>query len=192
MRLVAQGKIALDDPVSKYLPGLLPDGKRLWSPEQARQMWTPATITASSAGATADNPTRPILQTYALGWFVQDYRGLQMVQHSGGLSGQVTFTGLLPSRGIGVTVLSNVEEPVSSAVRNAILDRLIDAQAFDWVAAYGARMAKTQAEALAGVGGGIERAPPGGPGSTPGRRRCARGRRRRRRRRDGRNRRARC
>ena len=29
MRLVAQGKIALDDPVSKYLPGLLPDGKRI-------------------------------------------------------------------------------------------------------------------------------------------------------------------
>ena len=29
MRLVAQGKIALDDPVSKYLPRLLPDGKRI-------------------------------------------------------------------------------------------------------------------------------------------------------------------
>ena len=29
MRLVAQGKIALDAPVSKYLPGLLSDGKRI-------------------------------------------------------------------------------------------------------------------------------------------------------------------
>ena len=29
MRLVAQGKVALDAPVSKYLPGLLPDGKRI-------------------------------------------------------------------------------------------------------------------------------------------------------------------
>lgn len=29
MRLVAQGKIALGDPVSKYLPGLLPDGERI-------------------------------------------------------------------------------------------------------------------------------------------------------------------
>jgi D-alanyl-D-alanine carboxypeptidase len=29
MRLVAQRKIALDDPVSKYLPGLLPDGERI-------------------------------------------------------------------------------------------------------------------------------------------------------------------
>jgi D-alanyl-D-alanine carboxypeptidase len=29
MRLVAQGKVALDAPVSKYLPGLLPDGARI-------------------------------------------------------------------------------------------------------------------------------------------------------------------
>lgn len=29
MRLVAEGKIALDDPLSRYLPGLLPDGKRI-------------------------------------------------------------------------------------------------------------------------------------------------------------------
>jgi D-alanyl-D-alanine carboxypeptidase len=29
MRLVAQRKIALDDPISKYLPGLLPDGSRI-------------------------------------------------------------------------------------------------------------------------------------------------------------------
>ena len=84
--------------------GLLPNGKRLWSAEQAKQMRTPATITGSSAGATPDNPTSPVVQTYALGWFVQDYRGLQMVQHSGGLSGQVTYTGLLPSRGIAVSV----------------------------------------------------------------------------------------
>lgn len=143
--------------------GLLPDGKRLWSAEQARQMWTPATITASSAGAKPDNPARPILQTYALGWFIQDYRGLQMVQHSGALSGQVTYTGLLPSRGIGVTVLSNVEEGVSASIRNAILDRLIDAPPFDWVGAYGTRLATTQAEALASIAGGIERAPVGGP-----------------------------
>jgi D-alanyl-D-alanine carboxypeptidase len=29
MRLVAQGKIALDDPISKHLPGLLPDGRQI-------------------------------------------------------------------------------------------------------------------------------------------------------------------
>ncbi len=143
--------------------GRLPDGKKLWSPEQAKEMWAPQTITASSDGPTAENPVRAILQTYALGWFVQDYRGLRLVQHSGGLSGQVTYSGMLPSRGIGVSVLSNVEEPVSSAIRNAILDRLIGAPAFDWVGAYGSRMKKGQEDALASVEGGVDTAPAGGP-----------------------------
>ena len=69
----------------------------------------------------------------------------------------------MPSRGIAVSVFSNVEESVSSAIRNAILDRLIDAPAFDWVAAYGARSKAEQQEALASVAGGIDKAPPGGP-----------------------------
>lgn len=143
--------------------GKLPDGKQLWSAEQAKEMWTPATIVSASDGGTPELPTRPVLQTYALGWFVQDYRGLRMIQHSGGLSGQVTYSGLLPSRGIGVSVLSNVEEGVSSAIRNAIIDRLIDAPAFDWVAAYGARSKKAADEALASVAGGVDKAPAGGP-----------------------------
>ncbi|MET0307544.1 MAG: serine hydrolase [Sphingomonas sp.] len=141
--------------------GKLPGGGTLWSPAQAREMWAPQTITGSSEGPTAENPTRAILSAYALGWFVQDYRGLRLIQHSGGLSGQVTYTGLLPSRGIGVSVFSNVEEGVSSAIRNAILDRLIDAPAFDWVASYGARVKKGQEEALASVEGGVDKAPAG-------------------------------
>ena len=143
--------------------GKLPNGKPLWSSEQAKEMWTPATIVGATDGGTPELPTRPVLQTYALGWFVQDYRGLRMVQHSGGLSGQVTYSGLLPARGLGVSVLSNVEEPVSSAIRNAILDRLLDAPPFDWVAGYGAMRKKATDAALASVKGGVDKAPAGGP-----------------------------
>ena len=143
--------------------GKLPNGQQLWSAEQAKQMWTPATITDSSNGPSPDDPTRPILQTYALGWFVQDYRGLQMIQHSGGLTGQVTYTGLLPSHGIGVSVFSNVEDSVSAAIRNAILDYLISAPPFDWIANYGAKTTKMEQEALASIAGGIDNAPAGGP-----------------------------
>jgi len=143
--------------------GKLPGGKQVWSAAQAREMWTPQTITSFSDGPTAENPVRPILQTYALGWFVQDYRGLRMIQHSGGLSGQVTYTGLLPARGIGVSIVTNVEDGVSAAIRNAILDRLIDAPAFDWVGAYRSRMKAGQDEALASIEGGIDKAPAGKP-----------------------------
>lgn len=143
--------------------GKLPDGKQLWSPAQAKEMWAPQTITSSSDGPTDDNPSRPILQTYALGWFVQDYRGLKMVQHSGGLSGQVTYTGLLPTQGIGVSVFSNVEEGVSSGIRNAIIDALLGVPKFDWVGSYVARTKKGQEDALAEIPGGIDTAPAGAP-----------------------------
>lgn len=143
--------------------GKLPDGKQLWSVQQAREMWKPQTITSASDGPTDTNPARPVLAAYALGWFVQDYRGLRLIQHSGGLSGQVTYSGMLPSRGIGVSVLSNVEESVSAAIRNAILDRLIDAPAFDWVSSYRTRQKAAQDEALAGVEGGVDKAPAGTP-----------------------------
>ncbi|RYY37866.1 MAG: serine hydrolase, partial [Sphingomonadales bacterium] len=143
--------------------GKLPDGKALWSAAQAREMWTPQTIVGSSDGPTAENPTRPVTSSYALGWFVQDYRGVRLVSHSGGLSGQVTQTAMIPSRGIGVAVFSNTEDGVSGGIRNALLDALTGAPAFDWVASYVARTKKGQAEALAAVAGGIDNAPAGGP-----------------------------
>ena len=93
--------------------GKLPDGKALWSPAQAREMWKPQTIVGSSDGPTPENPVRSALSTYALGWFVQDYRGQRLVSHSGGLTGQVTQTAMIPSRGIAVAVFSNTEDGVS-------------------------------------------------------------------------------
>lgn len=143
--------------------GRLPDGRALWGPEQAKAMWTPETIVASSDGPTPENPTRAVTSTYALGWFVQDYRGIRMVSHSGGLSGQVTQTAMIPSRGIGVAVFSNVEDGVSGGIRNALLDALIGAPAFDWVSSYVGRTKKAQESALAEVSGGIDTAPPGAP-----------------------------
>ncbi|UIJ46113.1 serine hydrolase [Sphingomonas cannabina] len=144
--------------------GQLPDGKRLWSEAQAAEMWKPQTIIGSSDGPTPDNPTRAVTQSYALGWFVSDYRGERLVAHDGGLTGQVTRTAMLPARGIGVVVLSNVEDPVSIAIRNAMLDHVMGAPAFDWSAAYAKRIEASQAAALKELGaGGVDTPPAGGP-----------------------------
>lgn len=77
--------------------------------------------------------------------------------------GQVTYTGLLPTHGIGVSVFSNVEEGVSSGIRNAILDALLGVPKFDWVGTYVARTKKGQQDALAEIPGGIDTAPAGAP-----------------------------
>lgn len=142
--------------------GELPNGNRLWSRDSAAAMWTPQVVVSSSDGATDANPARAIMQGYALGWFVQDYRGRRLISHSGGLSGQVTQTALIPGAGVGVAVLSNTEDSVSGGIRNAILDHLLAAPAFDWVAAYRARANAAEAETVAALGTG-EKRPEGGP-----------------------------
>lgn len=144
--------------------GLLPSGQRLWSVEQAKQMWTPQTITESGPGPSADKPDAAVLQAYALGWFVQNYRGQRLVSHDGGLTGQVTRHALLPELGCGIAVYTNVEDGWPSVgLRNAILDRLIGAPHFDWLAAMQRRRDAFQREALAETGGGAPKKPAGGP-----------------------------
>ncbi|WP_174273967.1 serine hydrolase, partial [Sphingomonas bacterium] len=142
--------------------GALPDGGRLWSEAQAREMWTPQTISASGAGPTAEMPTRAVMSGYALGWGVQDYRGHRLLSHSGGLTGQVTQHALLPELGCAVAVYTNSEDNSSAGLRNALLDRLIGAPPFDWVAATATRIARTNAEALKESGGGAPAPPAGG------------------------------
>ncbi|MBX3594937.1 serine hydrolase [Sphingomonas sp.] len=144
--------------------GELPGGKRLWTRASAAEMWSPQVVVSSSDGATDLNPARPVMSGYALGWFVQDYRGRRLISHSGGLSGQVTQTAMIPSAGIGVVVLSNTEDSVSGGIRNAILDRLLDVSpAYDWVGSYVARNKLARENAVAAMGEGGEKRPDGGP-----------------------------
>ncbi|MFT3997595.1 MAG: serine hydrolase, partial [Asticcacaulis sp.] len=129
--------------------GVLPDGQRLFSEASSREMWKPNTIVGSGAGPTTEAPAAALFRTYGLGWFIQDYRGLRLVSHSGGLVGQVTQQALLPEKGIAVAVYTNVEDGVSSQIRNALLDRLIGAPSYDWLNAAKVSTAKAAEKALA-------------------------------------------
>jgi CubicO group peptidase (beta-lactamase class C family) len=143
--------------------GVLPGGKRLWSVEQADAMWAPQTITGDTVGATPDKPIQSVLSAYALGWSIQAYRDHRLVSHSGGLLGQTTQHALLPELGCAVAVYTNVEDGYAGyGLRNAILDRLVGAPAFDWVAWTVKFRDDRQAEALKEAGG-APRKPAGGP-----------------------------
>lgn len=147
--------------------GVAPDGHRIWSKVQAAEMWKPQTITRATEGPTPEDPVRPVLEAYALGWFVQDYRGERLISHSGGLIGQVTQTAMLPRRGLGVAIFSNAESSTSGALRDAILDELLDAPRVDGVALHKAAVAKRQAELLAAGPASLDTAPSGGPSLPP-------------------------
>ena len=143
--------------------GKAPDGTRIWSEAQADEMWKPQVITSVSDGPTPENPVRPVLQAYALGWNVSDYRGERLVAHSGGLLGQVTHTAMLPRRKLGVVAFSNTEGAGAVMLRNAILDHLLGVEPVDWAALGKAMVASQQAELLAAADHSVEKAPSGGP-----------------------------
>ena len=145
--------------------GVLPDGLSLWSAAQAEEMWTPRTIVSSGPGPTADQPQRSVMQGYALGWGVNDYRGRRMLTHGGGLAGQASRTTLLPDHGIGFVILTNSgdTEPVSG-LRYALLDHLLGVEGYDWIAATKTAIAAGENSVRALVGDGDFTAPSGQPG----------------------------
>jgi CubicO group peptidase (beta-lactamase class C family) len=143
--------------------GVSPSRRRLWSEAQATEMWTPQVITAAGPGPTAEAPTSAVMAGYALGWFVQEYRDRRLVHHSGGLSGQITYTGFFPESGHAFAVFTNTEDGAVGGLRNAVVDHLIGAPTFDWVASTRTRLNRQHSEALAQAGGAFTRPPPGGP-----------------------------
>jgi len=58
-------------------------------------------------GEHGDGPTKFV--TYGLGWFVEDYNGKKIMDHSGGTNGFVTQTLLCPEEKLGVVVLTNTD-----------------------------------------------------------------------------------
>ena len=149
--------------MTQLAKGKAPDGTRIWNEKQADEMWKPQVITNSSDGPSPEDPSRPVLQAYALGWFIQDYRGERLINHSGGLIGQVTQTAMIPRRGLGVVVFSNCEGGGSAMLRNAILDHLLGATSTDWAALGKARVEKMQAQMMAASDHAVDKQPAGGP-----------------------------
>ena len=144
--------------------GALPDGRRLWSEAQAAEMWKPQTIVSSGPGPAPEAPQQSVMQGYALGWGVADYRGRRVLSHGGGLIGQVTRTVLLPDQGLAFVVFTNSQEDDAlSGMRYAILDLLLGASAFDWLAVAVKARATSQAELIKVAGSGDFAPPPGEP-----------------------------
>jgi CubicO group peptidase (beta-lactamase class C family) len=144
--------------------GALPDGRRLWSEAQSAEMWQPQTLISSGPGPSVDMPHRAVIQAYALGWGVSDYRGQRMLSHGGGLAGQVTRTALLPDLGVGLIVYSNSEEEHAvSALRYALIDHLLGTPEFDWIAAAKEVMAAERSQVLQIMGSGDFPVPAGAP-----------------------------
>ena len=130
--------------------GALPGGGRLWSKAQAQQMWRPVVVVPSEefklpAPLAA---MQPDLQTYALGWFVESYRGHVVVEHSGAVFGALAMLYLIPEKHVGIAVEINSED---SSARRAVMFHLLDHYLGLPPTNWPARLTVARAEAIAGA-----------------------------------------
>jgi CubicO group peptidase (beta-lactamase class C family) len=109
------------------------EGKQIFSEAQAWQMHQPYLAQQISAAAARSNPTRHFTGV-AMGWFVYDYHGRKIINHSGGLDGMLSYTVLIPEENVGFVVLSNNESPGFAIMMNKIRDVFVNAPKRDWSA----------------------------------------------------------
>lgn len=123
--------------------GRLADRGRLFQPRTTRQLWRMVTPIPSNDPPPELAPLRTSFYGYALGFFVQDYRGLKMVAHTGGLPGYVSRVAMIPDRKLGVVVLTNQESGAAfDAIAWHILDYYLGAPHQDWLGGYRRLMAR--------------------------------------------------
>jgi len=88
-------------------------------------------------GLTRETNTESSVMSYAMGWVLQDYRGEQLISHSGALNGFRTHVDLLPRRNTGFVILANVGRGMALvSMRNALADLLSGKPGRDWNAYY--------------------------------------------------------
>ncbi|MCW5966726.1 MAG: serine hydrolase [Bryobacterales bacterium] len=117
--------------------GKLPDGEVLFSEKQAREMWTPQIALRVAEPHAALATTKANFAAYGLGWNLRDYQGRKIVSHTGGLTGMVSLTLMVPEEKLGIVVLTNQEEGGAfQAIAYHILDHYLGSEPRDWIGAY--------------------------------------------------------
>lgn len=71
---------------------------------------------------------------YALGWFVQPYRGHRLVQHGGNIDGFSALVGFLPDENLGWVILTNRDDgtPATHALMYDLIDRWLEYDGPNW------------------------------------------------------------
>ncbi|HEY3645507.1 MAG TPA: serine hydrolase [Gammaproteobacteria bacterium] len=103
------------------------EGKQVLSADTIHEMETPQMLIGGKDGEAKFlaklNPDSHFY-AYGLGFFLQDYAGEKVIWHSGHIDGMSAGLGMVPSRHLGVVVLSNMDQ---SWLPMALVWRVVDA-----------------------------------------------------------------
>jgi len=109
--------------------------KRLFSEQQSKAMWKARTLLGVSDSATERDKTH--FRAYGLGWFLNDYHGVKLVHHSGGILGMVSKVVLVPEENLGMVILTNQQSGYAfNAIYYSILNEFLGLPEKDWIAFY--------------------------------------------------------
>lgn len=123
--------------LARLAEGRLADGTRLFSQETSRQLTTLVTPTPITTPEPELQGQQMHFRGYALGLNVHDYRGHEIIDHTGGLPGYVSKVALVPELNLGITVLTNQESgDAFNALTYDVIDYYLGAEPTDWVEAY--------------------------------------------------------
>ncbi len=94
------------------------------------------TMVPLSARSKKRNPSTHFL-SYGLGWYLSDYQGRLVINHTGGLDGMYSYVGFLPEEELGVVVLTNTDNhTLMRALPYHVYDAYLGVEFQDWSARY--------------------------------------------------------
>ncbi len=104
------------------------DGQRIVSEAQVAQLHAPQMV-MPDPGKYAEVS----LPSYALGWFVESYRGQTVVHHGGNIDGFSALVAFIQRTRIGVVALTNLNAvPLPTIVAYHVFDRLLGLDEIPW------------------------------------------------------------
>lgn len=113
--------------------GVGPDGARLVSEAQLREMRTPQIPIPQAQFYPAARLAGSHFTAYGFGWFMHDYRGRTLLLHTGSIDGMSALLALVPEERLGMVVYLNLDH---AELRHALMYRIVDAYlggpARDW------------------------------------------------------------
>jgi CubicO group peptidase (beta-lactamase class C family) len=111
-------------------------GKQLITAEIVKETRKPHIMVPVSDAAKRVNPFSHF-RAYGLGWFLMDYRGRLLIDHTGGLDGMYSYLGLLPDESIGVVIFTNLDNHnLMRALAYHVYDVLLEEDFQDWSKKY--------------------------------------------------------
>jgi hypothetical protein len=99
------------------------------SKAQLDQMHSPQMVFPGLLGSFPETPHT----AYGMGWFVEPYRGANVIHHGGNIDGFTTLVTFMPDRKAGAVILLNMNgSPVREILANNIYDRLLGLDHVPW------------------------------------------------------------